>query len=165
MTFPADQVTRIRHYLQAGTADASIEDIITRVEEGVAELASAALSFSQSSFTAKCGEQEWTPAETLNHVISWNMTCARQVLWVALGGELPAAQAETLPTGREELLAVHREALDSLYAHVREADPTTFLDITWQHPFFGELNWHEWLLFIRLHSLDHARQLASMRNE
>jgi hypothetical protein len=45
---------------------------------------------------------------------------------------------------------------------VRRADPTARLAATIPHPFFGGLNWRETLLFMRLHDLDHAGQLAKV---
>lgn len=165
MTFPADEAARIREYLRTNAAAASVEELIARVEEGVTELATAAAAIDESTFRTVPPNDEWTPINCLSHVVGWNLTCAQQVLWVALSGELPPEQDTSLPAGRSDILAVQREAIDSLYVHVREADPEAFLGTTWQHPFFGELNWREWLLFIRIHSRDHARQLASMRGE
>jgi len=31
-----------------------------------------------------------------------------------------------------------------------------------KHPWFGEFSWREWLLFMRVHDLDHARQLQAI---
>jgi hypothetical protein len=75
---------------------------------------------------------------------------------------MPTDPEPELAADRAVLLARHSEAIESLYAHVREADPSAFLDVKWSHPFFGDLNWREWLLFLRIHTKDHARQLASM---
>jgi hypothetical protein len=47
---------------------------------------------------------------------------------------------------------------------VRDADPEGFLETTWPHRFFGDLNWREWLLFLELHCADHAAQLEAMLN-
>ena len=70
----------------------------------------------------------------------------------------------TLPAERDALIASHQDALDSLYIHVRDANPDAFILTTWPHSIFGELNWHEWLLFLELHTLDHARQLEATSN-
>ena len=48
-----------------------------------------------------------------------------------------------------------------LWAHVSEADPEAFLEVTWHHPFFGELNWREWFLFVGVHCADHAAQIRA----
>ena len=49
-----------------------------------------------------------------------------------------------------------------LFERVRRADPAVWLDATIPHPFFGPLNWRETMLFIRIHDLDHAGQLAKV---
>jgi hypothetical protein len=37
----------------------------------------------------------------------------------------------------------------------------TFLDLKWEHPFFGMLNWREWFLFLGVHCTDHAIQIRA----
>jgi hypothetical protein len=49
-----------------------------------------------------------------------------------------------------------------LFEKVRRADAAVRLDATIPHPFFGPLNWRETMLFIRIHDLDHAGQLAKV---
>jgi hypothetical protein len=56
-------------------------------------------------------------------------------------------------------LVVEREGL---FARVKAATGDEHLDVMWEHPFFGPLNWREWLLFLRIHDLDHARQIAAI---
>jgi hypothetical protein len=51
---------------------------------------------------------------------------------------------------------------ERLFARVREANGDEHLDVTWEHPMFGPLNWREWLLFLRIHDLDHARQIQAV---
>ena len=91
------------------------------------------------------------------------MAVAAQILHVALTGELRQRSDADLPQSFEALLPAHAAAMDSLYAHVREADPAGFLSVTWEHPMFGDLNWREWLLFLRIHAKDHAQQLRAMQ--
>src|SRR5262245_15499896 len=50
----------------------------------------------------------------------------------------------------------------ALFDRVRRADPTAHLERTLDHGMFGALNWRETLLFLRLHDLDHARQLQEI---
>jgi hypothetical protein len=50
----------------------------------------------------------------------------------------------------------------ALFERVRRADPQAHLDRTITHRMFGPLNWHETLLFLRLHDLDHAGQLQKI---
>ena len=59
-------------------------------------------------------------------------------------------------------LALNSRIVAVLFQRVRSADPMANLQVTIPHPFFGALNWRETLLFIRLHDLDHAGQLAKV---
>ena len=65
----------------------------------------------------------------------------------------------SLPTSGGALLARDRAAL---FEHVRRADPNAHLERTIDHGMFGQLNWRETLLFLRIHDLDHARQLQAI---
>lgn len=154
----------LRGYLRQQAAKRTVEELVTRVQESVDAVAVAARSVPPNRLAELGpGEDElWTPVDCLRHIVEWNRMVAQQVLYVALSGELPGAgEAPPLPSTVEELLAVQVEAIDSLYAHVRDAEPTAYLDVTWEHMFFGRLNWREWFLFLRVHNLDHAAQLRA----
>ncbi len=162
--YSAQQLAPVREYLVDQAAKRSVEELIERVEQGRARLEEAVRAVPAANLDVP-GEGEdgerWTAIDTLQHIVSWNRTCAQQILYVALSGELPPpGDAPALPTGIEELLTLNAETLDSLYAHVREAEPSAYLEIRWEHPFFGQLNWREWLLFLRVHCIDHAGQLT-----
>jgi len=60
------------------------------------------------------------------------------------------------------LLAELEALRERLIASVLQADPQAHLDITWGHREFGQMNWREWLLFARVHILDHARQMQAI---
>lgn len=162
MTQPQDDLDRIRGYLQAQAAQRTIEELIARVQEAVDDLAMAARGVPQAALNLVPAGDEWTPMDCLRHCAASNMQVAQQVLFAALEGYLPADGEPEVSTDREAILAAHAEAIDSLYEHVRSADPEANLELKWTHPFFGDLNWREWLLFLRIHSRDHARQLAAM---
>lgn len=153
---------RIRGYLQGQAAEKTIEDLISRVQEGIDELHSAAAAVPAGRLTTNPPGDDWAPMDCIRHVVQSDCQVAQQILHVALTGALPTDPEPNLAPERDALLARHSEAIESLYAHVREADPAAFLDVKWDHPFFGDLNWREWLLFLRIHSKDHARQLVAM---
>jgi hypothetical protein len=163
MTMPASEQERIRQYLIDQAATRSIEELIERVEDGMRELFAAARAIPPERFFEHPPGDEWCPMDCLSHAVRSNAQVATAVLHVALTGEKPANPEPDLPADREALLEAQQAANDSLYEHVRAADPGANLHIRWGHPFFGELTWREWLLFLRLHAKDHARQLAGMR--
>jgi len=71
---------------------------------------------------------------------------------------------EQAPVGatREQMLADIEALRERLIAVVLRSDPNAHLDIVWGHNEFGNMNWREWLLFARVHTLDHARQLQAI---
>lgn len=154
---------RIRAYLQVQAREKSTEALVTRVQAGVDELHAAARAVPASRWEVPHEGEEWSPRGCLEHAIKSDAGVARAVLHVALTGEqAPSDEETTVPEDRESAIAQHKETFDSLYAHVLEADPKAFLDVTWEHKFFGQLNWREWLLFLRIHTKDHADQLKKM---
>jgi hypothetical protein len=157
----AADIERARAYLR-DDCQLPIEEIVVRIDAAHARLAESALELSPADLD-RAVNGGWSPREVLSHVVEWTVRASQQVLYIALSGELPPPTDIALPGAAQELLVRQREALDSLYAHVREADPTAFLEFTWDHPIFGPLNWREWLLFLELHYIDHARQIGAAR--
>lgn len=162
MTQPQEDLDRIRGYLQQQAAQRTVDELIARVQEGVDDLARAARGVADTALNVIPAGDEWTPIDCLRHAASSNMHVAQQVLYAALEGYLPTDGEPDVPSECEAIIAAHAEALESLYVHVRSADPAANLELKWKHPFFGDLNWREWLLFLRIHSRDHARQLVAM---
>jgi hypothetical protein len=153
---------RIRGYLQEQASSKTIEELITRVEEGVTELEQAGRSVPESALKTIPPGEEWSPWQCISHIIETNLSVGRQVLHVAHTGELPPPEEPAVPDSVDAAFRHHREAMDSLYAHVRDAQPDAFLEVTWPHMMFGQLNWREWFIFLRIHCRDHARQLNTM---
>lgn len=162
MTFPEEERERIRSYLTTQAAERSTEELIGRADEGVRRLLEAARAIAPGLREAAADGEEWSPADALRHVAEWHAKVAADVLHVALTGERPAGNGPALPAEWDGLERLLEETTASLFEHVRAADPAAYVDVRWEHPFFGMLNWREWFLFLRLHAIDHARQLAAM---
>lgn len=94
-------------------------------------------------------------------MVEWNAQVSEDVLHTCLTGERPGNPVPSLDLDVDGLVAREQATLDSLWAHVSEADPDAFLDVTWEHPFFGQLNWREWFLFLGVHCSDHAGQITA----
>ena len=163
MTLPQSVRDEIRETLRRDAADLSTEDLISRVRVAVDAVAAAVRAFDTPALN-RSADGDWTPLKCLSHLVESNSRHAQQILYVALSGELPPGAPFGLPVDSEDLVAMQNEATESLFAHVREAAPDGFLQVTWPHASLGELNWREWLVFLELHSSDHARQLTAMRN-
>jgi DinB family protein len=158
---PAEEAARIADYIRAEAATRSTEQLIARIEEALTDFEAAANAVAPGALAAG-SSREWSPLHCIQHLVEWDKKNAQQILYVALSGELPPGASQPPAAVVPELLAEHRDALESLYVHVRDADPEAFLEFTWPHPFFGPLNWREWLFFLPLHLGDHARQLRAM---
>jgi hypothetical protein len=156
------EAQRILGYLQQQASEKSIEELVARVKEGAEELHGVARSVPAGGRALIPPGDEWSPEDCLRHVVASNMHVAEQVLHVALTGELSAGTEQGVSGTYEDIISKHEEAIESLFAHVREATPDAFLDVRWKHPFFGDLNWREWLIFLRIHCKDHARQIQAM---
>ncbi len=149
-----------RDYVRQKAATERLEELIALVETGTTRLTAAAIALSDDDMDRPL-DGEWTPRGCLSHIVGRSMLRAREVLYVALSGELPPEEPVSLPEDRDALIAAHREAIDSLYAHVRDATDD-YLAFEWSHAAFGPMNWKEWLVFIHVHIADHAGQLEAM---
>lgn len=152
-------VQTTREYIRERAGD-GVEAVIELIERDTTRLHAAAMAFAEEDLTRPL-DGEWTPLGCLGHIVARSMMRAREVLYVALSGELPPEEEMVLPSDREGLVARHREAIDSLYAHVRDASDD-FVAFEWSHPAFGAMNWKEWLVFVHVHIDDHASQLEAM---
>lgn len=157
-----EQIDRVRLYLHAQAASLSIEELKTKVSGTVDELEAVALQFDADHWTATPAGEEWAPRDCFNHIASYNLAIATQVLTACLMGYIPEFEPRSLEGDASAMTTAYREGVDSLYAHVDAADPQAFLDLKWPHFWFGDLNWREWLLFLRVHNLDHTQQLQAM---
>src|SRR5512140_3033842 len=149
MSLPPETVERVQAYLKKQAA-LPLADTIADVRASADELQRAAHDV--ADFDRQPVPDDWSAHECLVHVVEWNLRNAREILYVALSGELPQAEVADLPVGCSALIAHHDVGIESLFAHVLEASPDAFLHVTWDHPFFGPLNWREWFAFLAVHS-------------
>ncbi len=163
----SEEQLRVRGYIQSQAAKLSVPQIIEKVRTDSAALRDAASAAAAIDSTRKPDSEHWSVNEILAHLTD---TCAR-VNGGILGAIRDAKPAGALedrlqetnvvrsPIEWWELLSSGREAL---FAQLGDVTGTENLDVTWNHAFFGDLNWREWLLFLRLHDGDHARQIQGI---
>jgi hypothetical protein len=160
-----DEQRRILSYLQAQGAKLSPAEVIGKVQAAMAELRAAALAVPPARFTERPAPEEWSANEVMAHVLSAGQHFGDRILRALDGAPaVPRTVAEAAAPTRSasewcDRLARDREAL---FARALAADPGAHLDRLIEHGVFGRLNWRETLLFLRLHDLDHARQLAAI---
>jgi hypothetical protein len=157
-----EELDQVGRWIRSEAASRTVDGIYEFALEQVNTLIHVSESFASDQFSAKRTGDDWTVMDAFRHVVEWNCQVGEDVLYVSLTGERPANPPPTLPADRETLIAKQRESIESVYAHVSAADPVAFPDVVWEHPFFGLMNWREWLLFIGVHCIDHRRQIERL---
>jgi|SRR5437660_12148990 len=163
----AEEVARVRSYLSSQAMRRTLEQLVETLREAHQQLLMAIAAIPGDAFHTPPQEGEWSAADVLAHVHNIAAFDERSISGVLERGEQPANAKDTIehaPTNatREQLLAEITALRERLIDVVLQADPQAHLDILWGHAEFGQMNWREWLLFARVHTLDHARQIQSI---
>jgi hypothetical protein len=159
-----EEEARIRGYLEAQGAKLSPAAIIEKVRAAMAELRAAAASVPPARFHDRPEPEEWSGNEVMAHVVETGNYFGGQIMR-ALDGLSPVDSGRDRSEKRAprhtapEWCTILERDREALFERVVRADPTSRLDKRIEHGMFGTLNWRETLLFLRLHDLDHARQL------
>ena len=162
MTIPEGATEVILSYVRRKAAEWTPEQMAQRVEAAVAELEAAARAVPADLLEVRQEGQEWSPLECIRHVAEVNHGTATRVRGVVSEGVVPD-EIPAVPQSREDVLATHAGVIAGAISAVREGNADPDAEIVWLHPFLGDLNWREWLLTLRVHSLDHARQLEVLQ--
>jgi hypothetical protein len=155
---------RIHSYLQAQAAKLSIAQLVERIGNDLAQVDAALQAVPPGRFDERPANADWSANEIAAHLVRTSRSVANGISSVLDSGAQPERVADAMEgTGTtKDAPAWYSELRDDrqqLFDRVQQATGDEHLDITWEHPMFGQLNWREWLLFTRLHDLDHARQL------
>jgi len=162
-----EEVARVRGYLASQAMRRTPEQLVEALREAHRQFLAALAAVPDADFRIIPKEGEWSAADVLAHVRSIAAFDERSICGVLERGEQPANANDTLeqaPTNatREQLLADIEALRERLTTVVLRADSQAHLDIVWGHNEFGNMNWREWLLFARVHTLDHARQMQAI---
>lgn len=169
MSQPQSEEERVRSYLIAQAAKLPLPDLIEKVRNDTLPLKTAASIVPLSRFTERPGEADWSAAEVWTHILEMNEHGAAAIPAIIARGEIPPRADDVisgqvragLSTGTD-YHAAYLSRREGLLAAVSEARGDEHLDVHIHHSMFGDLNWREWLLFMRVHDLDHLRQLQSI---
>jgi uncharacterized damage-inducible protein DinB len=162
-----EEVARVRSYLASQAMRRTPEQLVETLREAHQQFLAATAAVPDAAFRSIPREGEWSAADVLTHVRTIAAYDERSICGVIERGEQPANVDDTLehsPTDatREQLLADIEKLRERLIAVVLQANAEAHLDIVWGHNEFGNMNWREWLLFARVHTLDHARQMQAI---
>jgi hypothetical protein len=111
-------------------------------------------------------DREWFAAEVYTHILDMNERGSAAIRGILDSGVIPATISDVMTGGSrsglkdaEDYWAAYQAVRESLLARVLEAGGDGHLEAKITHSMFGDFSWREWLLFMRVHDLDHMRQL------
>ena len=169
MTTPTEEDLRVRGYLLSQANKLSIPELVEKVRRDVLPLHEAAAAVPPDRFFERPGADDWSAAEVFTHILEMNERGAQAIEGILDRGTLPppitdemsgATRAE-LHTA-EDYWQAFTTRREQLFERVLRARGDEHLDIKITHNQFGALSWREWLLFLRVHDLDHMRQLQAL---
>ena len=169
MTTPDDESQRIRSYLVTQAQKLTIPELVAKVRNDTTPLREAAVAVPAGRFSERPGPDDWSAAEVCTHVLAMNEQGASAIEGILDRGALPPRITDQMAKGARPGLqraAEYWEAFtarrERLYERVLRASGDEHLDVKIGHPMFGPFSWREWLLFMRVHDLDHTRQLQAI---
>lgn len=162
-----EEVARVRSYLASQAMRRTPAQLVEVLREAYRQFLDATAAISDANFQTVPREGEWAAADVLAHVRQIAAMEENSIRAIIERGEQPAPIKDEVGAAsegatREAMLAELELSREQLFAVVLEADPLVHLDITWGHGEFGRMNWREWLLFARVHALDHTRQMQAI---
>ena len=162
-----EEVARVRSYLASQAMRRTPEQLVEALREAHRQFLAALAAVPDAAFRTVPKEGEWSAADVLAHIRSIASFDESSICGVIERGEQPpdiddALERAPTHSTREQLLVDIEALRERLIAVVLQADPQAHLDILWGHNEFGKMNWREWLLFARVHTLDHARQVQAI---
>ncbi len=169
MTSQTDEAQRVRGYILAQANKLSIPELVEKVRRDAAPLREAGAAVPAARFAEHPGPDDWSAAEVYTHILQMNETGARAIEGILERGVLPPRVRDTISgetsaglTTAEDYWQTYHERREQLLARVLNASGDEHLAIAITHPTFGAFTWREWLLFMRVHDLDHLRQLQAV---
>jgi hypothetical protein len=161
------EVARVRSYIASQSMRRTPAQLAEAVGEAHRQFLSALALIPQASFHTPPQQGEWSAADVLLHVRTMAAIDLASIPAVIERGAQPADILDILVEAppditRASLLSDLESLRERLFQVVVQSDPQAHLEVTWGHPEFGRMNWREWLLFTRVHTLDHARQIQGI---
>lgn len=162
-----DEVARVRTYLASQAMKRTPAQLVEVLRDAHRQFLEATATISDADFRTPPQNGEWAAADVLAHVCTIAALEEQSLRIIIEQGKQPAPAADRIESApveisREAMLAELEQSREQLFDLVLHANPTAHLDITWGHGEFGRMNWREWLLFARVHALDHTRQMQTI---
>lgn len=159
-----EEYARIRSYLTSQGARWSAQEIAEKIEIAYGEFAQAvSRSLSSAQLSFKPTPEDWSIVEVMTHITNANTGTCTTMLALAAGKEVKRGDSRPVVTADDDMAAIVAANKDFVFRSIREFPENPELESTAPHSMFGPLNCKEWLLFIRIHTLDHANQIKANR--
>ncbi len=163
----AEEIARVRGYLASQAMKRTPAQLVETLREAHRQFLAAASTVPDTLFRVAPGDGEWSAADVLGHMLIIAAIDETAIPAAIERGEQPPDIVDLISPApadmtREQMLAELERLRERLIASVLKADPAAHLDILWSHNEFGAMNWREWLLFARVHTLDHTRQMQAI---
>lgn len=163
------EIERIRGYLVAQARKLTIPQLVEKLRRDSQAVREAVEGVPADRFAERPSPDDWSARDVLDHLIDTSERSAVLIGAVLDGlGVLTVPRDETAGEARaamatgEDAWAAFTAVRERLYTRLLRASGDEHLDVEMAHPVFGGLNWREWTLFLRVHDLDHARQIQAI---
>ncbi|MEO6398422.1 MAG: DinB family protein [Tepidiformaceae bacterium] len=160
---------RIRSYILAQANKLSLPELVQKVRNDTAGLPVAAAAVPSAQFSERPAPEDWSAAEVFTHILDMNDIGAASITGILDGGAPPSTVRDIMSAGAREGLQTaddywqtYQLTREALLDRVLKANGDEHLEVTITHPMFGPFSWREWLLFMRVHDLDHMRQFQAI---
>jgi uncharacterized damage-inducible protein DinB len=173
---------------ETGMTPSERTELLELLQKSEQELLQAITGLTDEQWAFKPGPDRWSVGEVVEHIVladallfetaiksldgrpdpKWEATLSKtEVLRKALPNrsrrvDAPAAIRPSQTLTRAALLSRFKEQRSRTVAYAKETDKPLKAH-TAGNPFFGDLNAHQWLLYIPLHHLRHNQQIVEVK--
>lgn len=162
------EAERVRSYILTQANKLTLAELVEKVRVDTAPLRAAGASVPAPRFFDRPAPDDWSAAEVFTHILDMNEIGATSIEAILDGGSLPSTISDVMHGSTREGLktaedywSAYETRREALLSRALRARGDEHLSVTITHPTFGAFSWREWLLFMRVHDLDHMRQLQA----
>ena len=165
MTLPDDvreqALSYARHQAARGMAE-----LAALMERTGAECSRCLEGVSEEQAGFRYGD-EWSIKQVLGHIVEATAVVNRGIADLAAGRQAQEVGQIGETPGVERPIDELRRAVSDLWSEtvrlVASLPENGSLELTRVHPWFGPLNYREWIAFQRIHAIDHLRQMERLK--
>lgn len=153
-------------YLRGYSAKHSLVEVIDRVSATLDELEAVVAPMTPEQAAFSPSPDAWSSQEVAGHIAEYSPAVTKLVMLLDRGADGQYYRQPNMPPERpisdmtvQDGAAVASDGLKEIASAFEAREPN--LERTFAHPFFGQLNAREWVLFLRVHAIDHMNQIRA----